>query len=401
LMVEVIGIARNLGDRISVMRIREDPDRMRVHKVSSDDLMKAVSPSSIVTRGDWLQEAKFKMFRSNEHELTFFGWPNSKPEQYENIILRATSNGEIIRLKDIGRIEPASTLFDISSDVDGQPAATIVLKRNPRFDGEMNEAVENKLKDIKTNGVFGGERCPPGIKCEVIPFENECMIYAVIETPLGSTREFTNANCHELAAIAKGVEGIDSVTSLAGYQHRTGRGSSNAGTCLIHLKDRSDRQLTSPQIIEQLEEKCRTMNVHFFGPPAFTAFFAAGGFSVRVLDRSNWNNDERPERISERFMDNVLNCEDLAGLFDFLAINFPQYELVIDHDVAKQKQVSVANAMTTLAEAVAGDAKLESKFRAFVDELSHSSAKNDCGEMVPYRSFLQLKNKLSMNEFDR
>ena len=126
------------------------------------------------------------------------------------------------------------------------------------------------------------------------------MIYAVIQTPRDSTLEDTSARCRELGAIAKGIDGITSVSSLAGYQIRTEGRDSNAGTCLIQLKDRSGRKLTSRQIIEKLEEKCRTMNVHleFFEPPAVSVFVAAGGFSVRVLDRTNSNNDTRPGRVA-------------------------------------------------------------------------------------------------------
>ena len=63
----------------------------------------------------------------------------------------------------------------------------------------------------------------------------------------------------ELQAIAKDIEGVNSVSSLAGYEVLTeGRGS-NAGTCLINLKPWSERKLSSRQIIEQLEEKGRAI----------------------------------------------------------------------------------------------------------------------------------------------
>ena len=42
------------------------------------------------------------------------------------------------------------------------------------------------------------------------------MIYGIIQTPPGSTLEYTNSKAHELQAIAKGIEGVKSVSSLAG-----------------------------------------------------------------------------------------------------------------------------------------------------------------------------------------
>ena len=70
-----------------------------------------------------------------------------------------------------------------------------------------------------------------------IPGEDQGIIYAVLQTPPGSTLEYTNAKSQELEKIAKEIEEVTSVTSIAGYEVLTeGRGS-NAGTCIINLKD--------------------------------------------------------------------------------------------------------------------------------------------------------------------
>src|SRR4030095_1468541 len=120
-----------------------------------------------------------------------------------------------------------------------------------------------------------------------IPGEDQGIIYAVLQTPPGSTLEYTNAKSHELEAIARELEEVSSVTSLAGYEVLTeGRGS-NAGTCIINLKNWSDRELNARQIIEELEEKCGAMSnvkIEFFEPPAVPGFGAAGGFAMRLLD---------------------------------------------------------------------------------------------------------------------
>src|SRR5205823_588546 len=122
-----------------------------------------------------------------------------------------------------------------------------------------------------------------------IPGEDQGIIYAVIQTPPGSTLEYTNAKSHELQEIAKEVEEVTSVTSLAGYEVLTeGRGS-NAGTCILNLKHWSKRKRNARQIIAELEEKCRRLTnvkLEFFEPPAVPGFGAAGGFSVRLLDKN-------------------------------------------------------------------------------------------------------------------
>ena len=160
--------------------------------------------------------------------------------------------------------------FDISTDVDGHPATMIVLKPLPGWSTAIAiEALEKDLEELKAAAF------PRGMNFEVIPLDSRDMIYAVVEAPRYSTLEYTSTMCHGLGAIARGIDGITSVSSLAGYELRTEDRDSTAGTCLIHLKDRSDRKLTSRQIIETLEEKCRTMNV------ASRFLRAARGFGLR------------------------------------------------------------------------------------------------------------------------
>src|SRR5207253_1702901 len=48
-----------------------------------------------------------------------------------------------------------------------------------------------------------------------IPLEDQGMIYGIIQTPPGSTIEYTNAKSHELQEIAKTIDGVNSVSSLA------------------------------------------------------------------------------------------------------------------------------------------------------------------------------------------
>ena len=122
-----------------------------------------------------------------------------------------------------------------------------------------------------------------------IPGEDQGIIYAVLQTPPGSTLEYTNAKSQELEEIAKEIKEVTSVTSLAGYEVLTeGRGS-NSGTCIINLKTWSDRERTARQIIVDLEEKCRRMSnvkLEFFEPPAVPGFGTAGGISMLVLDKT-------------------------------------------------------------------------------------------------------------------
>ncbi len=252
-----------------------------------------------------------------------------------------------------------------------------------------------------------------------IPAEDQGMIYAILQTPPGSTLERTNAKSTELQRIAKTVEGVDSVSSLAGYEVLTeGRGS-NAGTCLINLKDWSQRKNTARQIIHELERRCRDIagvTLEFYEPPAVPGYGAAGGFSLRLLDKTNTGNYERLQEVNDAFMAALQKRPELRGLFTFFSANYPQYEIVIDNQVAMQKGVSIGKAMDNLSILIGSTyeqgfikfgqffklfVQADPKFRRMPGDLGNLYVANEAGEMVPYSAFVTLKPKQGLNEITR
>ena len=74
------------------------------------------------------------------------------------------------------------------------------------------------------------------------------------------------------------------------------------------------------------------MKLEFFEPPAVPGFGAAGGFSLRLLDKTNTPTTSELGEVTDKFMDALRKRKELKGLFTFFAANYPQYELVIDND---------------------------------------------------------------------
>jgi HAE1 family hydrophobic/amphiphilic exporter-1 len=252
-----------------------------------------------------------------------------------------------------------------------------------------------------------------------VPNEDQGMIYAIIQTPPGSTLERTNAVSRQLQAIAEDVEGVESVSSLAGYEILTeGRGS-NAGTCLISLKDWSERDKSVTEIIEELEVKAKDIGavVEFFEPPAVPGYGAAGGVSFRLIDKNNNQTDYQEfDHINRQFMDDLGKREELTGLFTFYSANYPQYELIIDNQLAMQKGVSIGKAMENLDIMIGSTyeqgfirfgnffkvyVQSAPEFRRLPSDLLKLYVQNDHGEMVPYSAFMSIKKRQGPNEITR
>lgn len=251
-----------------------------------------------------------------------------------------------------------------------------------------------------------------------IPSEDQGTIYAIIQTPPGATLERTNRVSQKLQEICEEIEGVESVSSLAGYEIMTeGRGS-NAGTCLINLKSWSEREHSVKEIMEELEEKSKGLGaiVEFFEPPAIPGFGSSGGFSMRLLDKTTNTDYQEFDKINKEFMDNLGKREELTGLFTFFAANYPQYELEIDNELAMQKGVSIGEAMENLNILIGSTyeqgfirfgrffkvyVQSSPEFRKLPSDILNLFVRNDHGEMVPYSAFMSIKKKQGPNEVTR
>lgn len=251
-----------------------------------------------------------------------------------------------------------------------------------------------------------------------IPNEDQGMIYAIIQTPPGATLERTNDVAKKLLKICEETEGVESVTSLAGYEIMTeGRGS-NAGTCLINLKPWSERHHSVHEIMEELEEETKDLGaiIEYFEPPAVPGFGSSGGFALRLLDKTNSTDYHEFEKINNGFMDALSKLKELTGLFTFFSANYPQYELKINNKIAMQKGVTIGNAMENLNILIGSTyeqgfirfgrffkvyTQAAPEYRRLPSDLEKLFVKNEAGEMVPYSAFMTVEKKLGPNEITR
>lgn len=251
-----------------------------------------------------------------------------------------------------------------------------------------------------------------------VPGEDQGMIYAVIQTPPGSTIEKTNDVARKLQEVALKIEGVDSVASLAGYEILTEGEGSNAGTCLISLKDWSDRKNSVHDVMEELEHNTKNFGaiIEFFEPPAVPGFGAAGGVMFRLLDKTNSGDYTAFDKVHEEFMGELREREELTGLFSFYSAKFPQLEVKLDRKLAMQKGVNIGEAMDNLDILVGstyeqGFIRFNQFFKVYVQSLPEFRrlpsdilnlfTPNDKGEMVPYSAFLSLEQKQGANEITR
>jgi HAE1 family hydrophobic/amphiphilic exporter-1 len=252
-----------------------------------------------------------------------------------------------------------------------------------------------------------------------IPEEDQGMVYAVIETPPGSTIERTNQVAHQLLNIVEKEEGVQSVSSLAGYEILSEGTSANSGSCLINLKSWKDRKHTAKEIIADLEKKCVAItgaHIEFFQPPSIPGYGAASGFELRLLDKTGNNDYHQMEKVSKDFVKELNKRPEIGSAFTFYSASYPQYMLRINNDIAEQKGVSIGSAMDNMSTLIGSDyetgfirfgkpykviVQASPQYRAYPRNLLGLTVKNNQGDMVPYADFMQLQKVYGMSEITR
>mgnify|MGYP003614323750 CR=1 FL=1 len=149
--VDGVGFADILGNREYAMRIWLKPDRMLAYKISADEIMEALAQQSLEASPGKTGESSGKRSQTFEYVLKYSGRFTSK-EQYENVVIRANPDGELLRLKDVADIEFGSSMYDIYSSINGKPSAAIVLKQSYGSNAtQVIKDVKPKLEELKNS----------------------------------------------------------------------------------------------------------------------------------------------------------------------------------------------------------------------------------------------------------
>ena len=265
-------------------------------------------------------------------------------------------------------------------------------------------------------GTWGlSSRTPSGF----IPNEDQGVFYAIILTPAGSTLERTNEVLAQIQKVANGMEDIASVSSIAGYEILTEGTQACSGTCLINLKSWGNRKHSVEEVMKELEEKTKDVKgakIELFPPPAVPGYGAAGGFELRLLDKTGSGDYKKMEEVSQAFTKELNKRPELQSVFTFYNASFPQYILKVDNEKAQQKGITIDNAMNNLSTLIGSNyassfIKFDRQYKVMVQALPEYRAlpqdilklyiKNDRDEMVPYSAFMTVNKVYGLEEITR
>lgn len=241
-----------------------------------------------------------------------------------------------------------------------------------------------------------------------IPMEDQGMAYVSVTTPQGATVERTEKVLDEITKIAKKMDGVENVTTLAGYNVVTEIAGSSYGMAMINLKEWKERNISVDDFIKELNEKTKGIadaQIEAFAPPTVPGFGNTGGFELRLLDRTG-GSIENMDKVTKDFIKKLNEAPELKNSFTSFDATFPQYMVNIDYDMAAKKGISADNAMSTLQTLLGSYyatnfirfrqmykvmVQAGPEFRDTPESILNLYLKNDKGEMVPFSTFITME----------
>ncbi|PWN68958.1 hydrophobe/amphiphile efflux-1 family RND transporter [Chryseobacterium phosphatilyticum] len=241
-----------------------------------------------------------------------------------------------------------------------------------------------------------------------IPMEDQGMVYVSVTTPQGATVERTEKVLDEVTVMAKKIEGVENVTTLAGYSIVTEIAGASYGMAMINLKDWKQRSISVNDLIAELSEKTKGIadaQIEIFAPPTVPGFGNTSGFELRLLDRTG-GTIENTDKITKDFVKKLNEAPELQNSFTSFDATFPQYMINVDYDMAAKKGISVDNAMSTLQTMLGSYyatnfIRFSQMYKVMVqaspehrdtpESILNLYLKNDKGEMVPFSTFITME----------
>ena len=165
-----VGEAMVMGADYSI-RIWLKPDIMAQYKLMPDDITAALAEQNIEAAPGQFGERGDQSF---QYIMKYKGRLQTENE-FEDIIIRATPDGEILRLKDVARIELGGVTYGYSTKANAHPGITSIIFQTA---GSNATEIINNIKAIMEEA---SKDFPPGVKYDVLLDANDFLFASIHE----------------------------------------------------------------------------------------------------------------------------------------------------------------------------------------------------------------------------
>ena len=168
--IQGVGDAMMMGTDYS-MRIWLKPDVMAQYKLMPSDVSVALAEQNIEAAPGQFGERGNQSF---QYVMKYKGRLQTQ-EEFENIVIRATSDGEILRLKDIATVELGRLTYGFQNNVNGHPGVTAIIFQTAGSNATtIIQDIQEYLKKVEPT-------LPPGVKVVELLNANDFLFASIHE----------------------------------------------------------------------------------------------------------------------------------------------------------------------------------------------------------------------------
>lgn len=147
--VEGVSDARIFSSADYSMRLWLDPPQMTALRITPDDIAAALQEQNVQMPAGKIGAPPYDSDLSTEYTLQLKGRLKSR-EEFEDIILRVSEQGAVVRLKDVARVELGQLDYKVSARFRNHPSTTMALYLLPGANALISgEAVKQELQRLK------------------------------------------------------------------------------------------------------------------------------------------------------------------------------------------------------------------------------------------------------------
>ncbi len=194
-----------------------------------------------------------------------------------------------------------------------------------------------------------------GTQTSFLPDEDQCVVFASMEMPEGSTRDRTRDVSLRAVDILLKVPEIRSVLTITGFSMVGGRGE-NQAMLIVDLADWSERKGKDQSAAALVQRLMQTLAAvpepswKVFMPPAIPGLGMANGISVNIQDKGSADPlkvEEVQKKLLAKLNDKSVFPEIMMAYSGYNAVT-PHLRFNLDRVKAEMYKVPVATVYTTL-----------------------------------------------------
>ncbi len=158
--IEGVGNARIVGERKYAMRIWLDPNALAARNLTAQDVINAISEQNIQVGAGRIGQQPTPPEQQYEIALRAMG-RFTTPEEAEDIVVKAGTDGTLIRVKDVGRAEVGAQDYSATNLFDNSPSVILLAYQLPGSNSwNTANLMKAKIAELAPN-------FPPGLKTTV------------------------------------------------------------------------------------------------------------------------------------------------------------------------------------------------------------------------------------------